>query len=103
MGLQGYEGMGLIYIHVFGCRSNLCEGEYLAASLKSYGLQITEDLNDSINAAVIVTCSVTSEADRKCRQLARRLRRVLGAEGILAVCTLIVALIARAVWRRNAE
>ena len=28
---------------------------------------------------------------------------VLTVEGILAVCTLIVALIARAVWRRNAE
>ena len=78
--------MGLIYVHVFGCRSSLCEGEYIAASLKSNGFSITEDLNDSINAAVIVTCSVTAEADRKCRHLIRRLRKILGVKGVLAVC-----------------
>lgn len=78
--------MGLIYVHVFGCRSSLCEGEYIAASLKSLGAEITENLNDPVTAAVIVTCSVTAEADRKCRQLIRRVRRVLGINGVLAVC-----------------
>lgn len=78
--------MGLIYIHVFGCRSSLCEGEYIAGSLKSYGHEITESLNDNITAAVIVTCSVTQEADRKARQLVRRVRKVLGDEGVLCVC-----------------
>ena len=75
-----------IYIHVFGCRSSLCEGEFIAGALKSYGAEITETLSSEINAAVIVTCSVTHEADRKCRQLVRRVRRELGEKGVLAVC-----------------
>ncbi|MBQ7197253.1 MAG: MiaB/RimO family radical SAM methylthiotransferase [Synergistaceae bacterium] len=75
-----------IFIHVFGCRSSLCEGEYIAGVLKSEGFEITEDINDKYSAAVIVTCSVTQEADRKCRQAIRRARRVLGDEGVLAVC-----------------
>ena len=75
-----------IFIHVFGCRSSLCEGEFIAGALKSYGAEITEDLTEKINAAVIVTCSVTHEADRKCKQLVRRVRRELGEKGVLAVC-----------------
>ena len=67
MGLQSYKDMGIkIFIHVFGCRSSLCEGEYIAGSLKSLGAEITENINDDFNAAVVVTCSVTQEADRKC-------------------------------------
>ena len=75
-----------VYVHVFGCRSSLCEGEYIAGALSSLGASITEDLDAVIHAAVIVTCSVTQEADRKCRQLVRRARRVLGEGGVLAVC-----------------
>ena len=75
-----------IFIHVFGCRSSLCEGEYIAGALKSFGAEITEDLKENFNAAVIVTCSVTQEADRKCRQLVRRVKKILGSSGVLAVC-----------------
>lgn len=75
-----------IFIHVFGCRSSLCEGEYIAGALKSLGADITEDIDEKFNAAVIVTCSVTQEADKKCRQAVRRVRRLMGSEGILAVC-----------------
>lgn len=75
-----------VFVHVFGCRSSLCEGEYIAGSLKSLGAIITEDINEPFNAAVIVTCSVTQEADRKCRQLVRRVRKILGSNGVLAVC-----------------
>ena len=82
MGLKGKK----IFIHVFGCRSSLCEGEFIAGSLKSHGAEITEDINEKFNAAVIVTCSVTHEADKKCRQLIKRVRKILGTEGILAVC-----------------
>ncbi|MBQ7733211.1 MAG: MiaB/RimO family radical SAM methylthiotransferase [Synergistaceae bacterium] len=84
--MPGRQSMGLVFVHVFGCRSSLCEGEYIAGSLKSKGALITEDINGSYNAAVIVTCSVTQEADRKCRQLVRRVRKTLGPEGVLAVC-----------------
>ena len=76
-----------VYVHVFGCRSSLCEGEFIAGSLKAMGAEITEDLTENnINAAVIVTCSVTQEAGRKCRQLIRRIRKILGNDGIICVC-----------------
>ena len=85
--MQSNKGLGLnVFIHVFGCRSSLCEGEYLAGALAAHGASITEELSGGIDAAVIVTCSVTQEADRKCRQLVRRVRRVLGDSGVLAVC-----------------
>ena len=75
-----------LYIHVFGCRSSLCEGEYIAGALAAKGAQITEELTGKISGAVIVTCSVTQEADRKCRQLVRRVRKALGNDGVLCVC-----------------
>lgn len=84
--MQSGQELGLIYIHVFGCRSSLCEGEFIAGSLKSMGAEITENLSENINAAVIVTCSVTGEADKKCRQLVRRARKFLAPDKILAVC-----------------
>ncbi|MBQ7578496.1 MAG: MiaB/RimO family radical SAM methylthiotransferase [Synergistaceae bacterium] len=84
--MQSGQSMGLIYIHVFGCRSSLCEGEFIAGALKSMGYDITEDLSENINAAVIVSCSVTGEADKKCRQLVRRVRKTLAPDKILAVC-----------------
>ena len=90
MGVQGSKSMGLkgkrIYVHVFGCRTSLCEGEYIAGSLMARGAEILESLSESINAAVIITCSVTRESESKCRKLIRRVRRILGHEGILAVC-----------------
>lgn len=75
-----------IFIHVFGCRSSLCEGEYIAGALKASGCEITEDINSEYDAAVMVTCSVTQEADRKCRAAVKKARRVMGSSGILAVC-----------------
>lgn len=85
--MQSNQGLGLkVYVHALGCRSSLCEGEYIAGSLQSMGFTITEELDGDIRAGVIVSCSVTSEADRKCRQIVRRVRRVLGSDGILAVC-----------------
>ena len=75
-----------IFIHVFGCRTSLCEGEYIAGFLKSQGFEITEDVKSDFDAAVIVTCSVTGEADRKCRALVRRVRKKMNDNGLLAVC-----------------
>ena len=79
-------GLKKIFVHVFGCRTNLCEGEYIAGTLKSFGYEITENIKDSYDAAVIVTCSVTAEADRKCRAAVRRTRKLMGDCGVLAVC-----------------
>ena len=74
-----------IWVHILGCRSNLYEGEALAAELKARGALVV-DRPEGCRSAVIVSCSVTAAADRKCRQAVRRARREFGADGIVAVC-----------------
>lgn len=56
-----------------GCRSNLYEAEALASSLSGIGAITCED--GAFDAAVVVSCMVTAEAERKCRQIVRRLKR----------------------------
>ncbi|NLD05572.1 MAG: tRNA (N(6)-L-threonylcarbamoyladenosine(37)-C(2))-methylthiotransferase MtaB [Synergistaceae bacterium] len=59
-------------IHIQGCRTNQYEGEAIAASLeKAGGIHSTDDPD----IIVIVSCTVTAAADRKCRKLIRRMRR----------------------------
>ncbi|MCL2010109.1 MAG: tRNA (N(6)-L-threonylcarbamoyladenosine(37)-C(2))-methylthiotransferase MtaB [Synergistaceae bacterium] len=77
-----------IRLSVLGCRSNLYEGEALAGELASRGATVT-DKPDTYDAALIVSCSVTAAADKKCRQAVRRARREVdsrGKNGIVAVC-----------------
>jgi len=59
-------------ITVQGCRTTLYEGEALAAALEHAG---AVRCDKSPDIAVIVTCTITAVADRKCRKLVRRLRR----------------------------
>ncbi|MBR1672908.1 MAG: MiaB/RimO family radical SAM methylthiotransferase [Fretibacterium sp.] len=84
MGGTGLRGL-TVWIHVLGCRSNLCEGDFLAGELEAHGAVVSRGL-EGADAAVIVTCSVTAEAGRKCRQLVRRARRAVGERGLVAVC-----------------
>lgn len=81
LGLRGLS----VWVHVLGCRSNLCEGDFLAGDLEARGALVTQ-APEGCAAAVIVSCSVTAEADRKCRQAVRRARRTVGEAGIVAVC-----------------
>ncbi|MDR3265908.1 MAG: MiaB/RimO family radical SAM methylthiotransferase [Synergistaceae bacterium] len=80
-GLHGLK----IWVYVLGCRSNLYESEALAGELEARGAAIASR-PEGCRAAVIVSCSVTSTADKKCRQAVRRARRVLGDDGVVAVC-----------------
>lgn len=72
-----------IRIVTLGCRTNLSEAEALASAMETRSARIVDDA--SWHAAVLVSCSVTGEADRKCRQAIRRLRREQ-PEGLLVVC-----------------
>ncbi len=62
-----------VVVRVLGCRTNLYEAEAIAADFQAAGAEIVDCLPWDI--AVLVSCSVTAQADRKCRQLVRRLRR----------------------------
>lgn len=56
-----------------GCRTNIFESEALSCSFSGSGAHVVS--KGGFEVAVLLTCSVTAEADRKCRQIIRRLRR----------------------------
>ncbi len=60
-------------IDSLGCRTNLAEAEALCCEFRRHGAEIVAEA--PYDAAVVVTCSVTSVADRKSRQLIHRYRR----------------------------
>ncbi|MCF4113876.1 MULTISPECIES: tRNA (N(6)-L-threonylcarbamoyladenosine(37)-C(2))-methylthiotransferase MtaB [Dethiosulfovibrio] len=62
-----------VRIKALGCRTNLYEADAIASAFTRAGCRITE--GNDWNAAVLVSCSVTAEADRKSRQIVRRFRR----------------------------
>ena len=59
-------------IHILGCRTNQYEGEAIAALLEKAGATCSFDDPD---VSVVVSCTITAMADRKCRKLIRKLRR----------------------------
>lgn len=59
-------------VHIQGCRTNQYEGEAIAALLEKSGGIYSLDDPDII---VVVSCTITAVADRKCRKLIRRQRR----------------------------
>ena len=67
---------------VQGCRTNLYEGDAAAAALEAAGAVRCEKSPD---IAVIMTCTITAVADRKCRKLIRRLRRE-NPNALIAAC-----------------
>lgn len=70
-------------VEVLGCRVNLCEAEGVIAALVSRGGVWARD-GGRVDAAVVLTCSVTGAADAKTRKTIRRLRR--RCDGPLAAC-----------------
>nr|WP_321499788.1 tRNA (N(6)-L-threonylcarbamoyladenosine(37)-C(2))-methylthiotransferase MtaB [uncultured Dethiosulfovibrio sp.] len=69
-----------VLVKALGCRTNLYEAEAIASAFESCGATlIDEGLWD---VAVLLSCSVTAQADRKCRQMVRRFRR-FNPEGLV--------------------
>lgn len=69
-------------IYIQGCRTNQYEGEAIAAALECEGASQSDGSPDII---VVVTCSITAVADRKCRKLLRRARRE-HPRAVIAAC-----------------
>ena len=75
-----------------GCKVNQYETERLAESFESLGFTLT-DFRSPADVYVINTCSVTADADRKSRQVARRAaRQKEGAKVVLTGCFAQMAL-----------
>ncbi len=74
--------MRSVYFHTFGCRVNQYETESMRQKLSDIGYRVEGDYK-SADLCVINSCSVTAEADRKCRQFVRRVLRGNGSARVL--------------------
>lgn len=74
-------------IATLGCRANQADSDRLRVILKSAGMQ-EMPFGSAVDCAVVNTCTVTAEADRKSRQLVRRALRVIqpGGKAIATGC-----------------
>ena len=61
-----------VRITTLGCKVNQYESEAIAESLEARGFEILKG-NESCDAYIINTCTVTAESDRKARQMIRRM------------------------------
>lgn len=65
--------MPTVAIHTFGCKLNFAESGSLEMAFAAAGWTVVPS-GEAADAVVINTCSVTEEAERKCRQAVRRAR-----------------------------
>lgn len=55
-------------VHSFGCKVNIYESEYVINVLEEAGYRLV-DFQEKADIYIINTCTVTNEADKKCRKL----------------------------------
>ncbi len=60
--------------YTLGCKVNQAETEYMAELLAKAGFEIV-DFNDDADYYIVNSCTVTSTADQKTRQIVRRFKR----------------------------
>lgn len=63
-----------IYFYTFGCKVNQYETDNIRELFLENGHTATDDFADA-DVCVINSCTVTGQADQKCRQLIKKLRR----------------------------
>ena len=66
--------MKRIALHTLGCKLNYAETAAIGKQFTGNGYTVV-GIDDCADAVVINSCSVTSSADRECRQLVRRALR----------------------------
>jgi threonylcarbamoyladenosine tRNA methylthiotransferase MtaB len=62
-------------INTLGCKVNLCESDEMSAIFTRRGLLKVDFRDGDPQLCIINTCTVTSESDRKARQLIRKIRK----------------------------
>ena len=61
-------------LYTLGCKVNQYESQVMAEALAAHGYTLVEP-NETADVYVVNSCTVTSESDRKTRQIVRRLKR----------------------------
>lgn len=62
-----------IYLHTHGCRLNAAETQNLKEQLFFMGHEIVQNMDPSVEVAIVNTCAVTNLAEQKCRQTLRQI------------------------------
>jgi threonylcarbamoyladenosine tRNA methylthiotransferase MtaB len=62
------------FVYTFGCKTNHCDSEEIINYLSSNGKNKFTNLQEA-DIVIINSCTVTSEAERQCRQYIRRILR----------------------------
>lgn len=61
-------------IFTLGCKVNSCDSDIIKGVLKLFGYVECGENDDNVDFAVINTCAVTAESERKSRQLIRKIK-----------------------------
>ena len=64
-----------IAFHTLGCKLNFSETSFIANDLKNEEIEIT-NFSDKSDVYVINTCSVTENANKECRQLIKKVKKI---------------------------
>ena len=72
-----------IFYYTFGCKVNQYETESIKEKLEAQGEETVTDHRQA-DVCIVNSCTVTSEADKKCRQLLHKIRK--DAPGCVLVC-----------------
>ena len=66
--------MSTVAFHTFGCKLNFSETSSISRMFKENGYQRTT-INNNPDKVIINTCSVTENADKKCRDLIKKIKK----------------------------
>ena len=66
--------MSTVAFHTFGCKLNFSETSTISRMFKENGYQRTT-INNSPDKVIINTCSVTENADKRCRDLIKKIKK----------------------------
>ena len=62
-------------VFTLGCKVNECESDSLITGLKEKGIEVSDKL-EFADLYIVNTCAVTSEAEKKSRQMESRIRKI---------------------------
>jgi threonylcarbamoyladenosine tRNA methylthiotransferase MtaB len=76
--------MSKVAFYTLGCKLNFAESSSIARSLEPMGF-VRADFQDSPDLFVINTCSVTEQADKKCKKVVREAKKINPAATVVII------------------
>ena len=76
--------MSKVAFYTLGCKLNFAESSSIARSLEPLGF-VRADFQDTPDLFVINTCSVTEQADKKCKKVVREAKKINPASTVVII------------------